>query len=255
MYLEPEKRDWILVGLAEGTAALQDVQGNMSGFAGDADDVVTDGRVAFFAKGMVKGNWLMTLAVDTDKRRGNRDTGFEGEIDPNAYYTLYGDRTYQEFEGVSRYPLFIKLEKRQAYALFGDFDTNVTEGRLTSYNRKLTGLKAEYLGDKVQVLGFAAETNQGFVKDEIAAEGLSGPYRLSNARVLPQSEEITVETRDRVRPDIILETRTLVRYLDYTLDYFTGEIIFRLPVDATDANFNPNVIVDVRICFGRSLFP
>ncbi len=243
MYLEPEKRDWILVGLVEGTAALQDVKGNMNSFAGDADDVVTDGRVAFFAKGMVKGNWLMTLAVDTDKRRGNRDTGFEGEIDPNAYYTLYGDRTYQEFEGVSRYPLFIKLEKRQAYALFGDFDTNVTEGRLTSYNRKLTGLKAEYLGDKFQVLGFAAETNQGFVKDEIAAEGLSGPYRLSNARVLPQSEEITVETRDRVRPDIILETKTLVRYLDYTLDYFTGEIIFRLPVDATDANFNPNVIV------------
>ena len=243
MYLEPEKRDWILVGLAEGTAALQNVKGNMNAFAEDADDVVTDGRVAFFAKGMVKGNWLMTLAVDTDKRRGNRDTGFEGEIDPNAYYTLYGDRTYQEFEGVSRYPLFIKLEKRQAYALFGDFDTNVTEGRLTSYNRKLTGLKAEYIGDKVQVLGFAAETNQGFVKDEIAAEGLSGPYRLSNDRVLPQSEEITVETRDRVRPDIILETRTLVRYLDYTLDYFTGEIIFRLPVDATDANFNPNVIV------------
>ena len=243
MYLEPEKRDWILVGLAEGTTALQDVKGNMSAFAGDANDVVTDGRVAFFAKGMVKGNWLMTLAVDTDKRRGNRDTGFDGEIDPNAYYTLYGDRTYQEFEGVSRYPLFIKLEKRQAYALFGDFDTNVTEGRLTSYNRKLTGLKAEYIGDDLQVLGFAAETNQGFVKDEIAAEGLSGPYRLSNDRVLPQSEEIVVETRDRVRPDIILETKTLVRYLDYTLDYFTGEIIFRLPVDATDANFNPNVIV------------
>ena len=243
MYLEPEKRDWILVGLAEGSAALQDVKGNMHAFAGDADDVVTDGRVAFFAKGMVKGNWLMTLAVDTDKRRGNRDTGFEGEIDPNAYYSLYGDRTYQEFEGVSRYPLFIKLEKRQAYALFGDFDTNVTEGRLTSYNRKLTGLKAEYLDDNLQVLGFAAETNQGFVKDEIAAEGLSGPYRLSNERVLPQSEEIIVETRDRVRPDIILETKTLVRYLDYTLDYYTGEIIFRLPVDATDANFNPNVIV------------
>jgi hypothetical protein len=243
MYLEPEKRDWILVGLAEGSAALQNVKGNVSAFSGDADDVVTDGRVAFFAKGMVKGNWLMTLAVDTDKRRGNRDTGFEGEIDPNAYYTLYGDQTYQEFEGVSRYPLFVKLEKRQAYALFGDFDTNVTEGRLTSYNRKLTGLKAEYIGDNFQVLGFAAETNQGFVKDEIAAEGLSGPYRLSNDLILPQSEEITVETRDRVRPDIVLETKTLVRFLDYTLDYFTGELIFRLPVDATDANFNPNVII------------
>ena len=243
MYLEPEKRDWILVGLAEGSAALQDIEGNLNAFAGDADDVLTDGRVAFFAKGLIKGNWLMTLAVDTDKRRGNRDAGFEGEIDPNAYYTLYGDRTYQEFEGVSRYPVYVKLEKRQAYAVFGDFDTDVTEGRLTSYNRKLTGLKAEYLGDNVQVLGFAAETNQGFVKDEIQAEGLSGPYFLSNDNVLPQSEEIIVETRDRVRPDIILETKTLVRYLDYTVDYFTGEIIFRLPVDATDAEFNPNVIV------------
>ena len=243
MYLEPEKRDWILVGLAEGSAALQDVEGNISSFDGDADDVVTDGRVAFFAKGLIKGNWLMTLAVDTDKRRGSRDSDFEGEIDPNAYYTLYGDRTYQEFEGVSRYPLFVKLEKRQAYALFGDFDTNVTEGRLTSYNRKLTGLKAEYIGDDLQVLGFAAETNQGFMKDEIAAEGLSGPYQLSHTELIAQSEEVTVETRDRVRPDIVLERRTLVRYLDYTLDYYTGELIFRLPVDATDAEFNPNVIV------------
>ena len=243
MYLEPEKRDWILVGLAEGSAELQNVEGNISSFDGDAADVVTDGRVAFFAKGLVKGNWLMTLAVDTDKRRGSRDTDFGGEIDPNAYYTLYGDQTYQEFEGVSRYPLFVKLEKRQAYALFGDFDTNVTEGRLTSYNRKLTGLKAEYIGEDLQVLGFAAETNQGFTRDEIAAEGLSGPYQLSHDRVIPQSEEIIVETRDRVRPDVILERKTLVRYLDYTLDYFTGELIFRLPVDATDVDFNPNVIV------------
>ena len=144
MYLEPEKRDWILVGLAEGSAAFQNVKGNVNAFDGDAGDVVTDGRVAFFAKGLIKGNWLMTLAVDTDKRRGNRDANFEGEIDPNAYYSLYGDQTYQEFEGVSRYPLYVKLEKRQAYALFGDFDTDITEGRLTSYNRKLTGLKAEY---------------------------------------------------------------------------------------------------------------
>ena len=243
MYLEPEKRDWILVGLAEGSAAMQDIKGNINAYNGDANDVVTDGRIAFFAKGLIKGNWLMTLAVDTDKRRGSRDGEFGGEIDPNAYYTLYGDRTYQEFEGVSRYPLFVKLEKRQAYALFGDFDTNITEGRLTSYNRKLTGLKAEYIGEDFQVLGFAAETNQGFMKDEIAADGLSGPYQLTHDRVIPQSEEIIVETRDRVRPDVIIERKTLVRYLDYTLDYFTGELIFRLPVDATDAEFNPNVIV------------
>lgn len=244
MYLEPEKRDWIMVGLVEGSAGLQNVKSKGIDLGPSAaDDVVTDGRVAFFAKGLIKGNWLMTLAVDTDKRRGDRDSAFQEEIDPNAYYTLYGDRSYQEYEGISRYPVFVKLEKRTAYAMFGDYDTNITEGRLTAYNRQLSGLKTEYLGETLQVLGFAAETNQGFAKDELAANGTSGDYRLSNSRILPQSEEITVETRDRNRPDVVLETRTLVRYLDYTLDYFTGELIFRLPVDATDFEFNPNVIV------------
>lgn len=244
MYLEPEKRDWIIVGLAEGTAGYETVKDKAIDLTSNSEsDTVTDGRVAFFAKGLIKGEWLMTLAVDTDKRRGDIDGDFEGEIDPNAYYTLYGDRSYQEFEGISRYPVFVKLEKRSAYAMFGDFDTNVTEGRLTAYNRRLSGLKAEYLGDTFQVLGFAAETNQGFAKDELPADGTSGTYQLSNTHILAQSEEVAIETRDRNRPDIILERRVLVRYLDYTLDYLTGELIFRLPVDVSDANFNPNVIV------------
>jgi len=246
MYMEPEKRDWILVGLAEGSVGYEDISGNAIALGEtEGSDVIKDGRFAFFAKGLIKGNWLMTLSVDTSKHKqtGNRDGDFLGEIDPNAYYTLYGDRSYQEFEGVSRYPVYVKLEKRQAYAVFGDYDTNVTEGRLTSYNRRLSGLKAEYLGDNLQVLGFAAETNQGFAKDEIAADGTSGTYQLSSQRVLAQSEEVVIETRDRFRPDIILERKVLVRFLDYTLDYFTGQLLFRQPVDVSDADFNPNVIV------------
>ena len=255
MNLAPEKRDWILVGLAEGSAALERVRGNSEALVANGSNpdevpgeaIMQDGRVAFFAKGMIKGEWLMTLSLDTDKRKsrpGSRADGdFLGEIDPNAYYTLYGDRTYQEFEGQSRYPLFVKLEKAQGYALFGDYDTNVTEGRLTAYSRRLSGLKGEYFGENVQVLGFAAETNQGFALDEIAADGTSGIYQLSNSNILAQSEEIVLETRDRVRPDVVLERKVLARYLDYTLDYLTGELLFRLPVDATDADFNPVVIV------------
>ncbi len=246
MYLEPEKRDWILVGLAEGSVGYDDISGNAIDLGEvEGADVVKDGRVAFFAKGLVKGNWLMTLSVDTSKhkRTGNQNGGFLEEIDPNAYYTLYGDRSYQEFEGASRYPVFVKLEKRQAYAMFGDYDTDITEGRLTSYNRRLSGLKAEYLGDKFQVLGFAAETNQGFAKDELSADGTSGTYQLSSQRVLAQSEEVVVETRDRFRPDIVLNRQIMVRYLDYTLDYYTGQLIFRKPVDVSDIDFNPNVIV------------
>ena len=244
MYLEAEKRDWIIVGLAEGSAAYNTLTNEAVALAaGAADDLVTDGRVAFFAKGLIKGNWLLTLAVDTDKRRGNRDGDFETEIDPNAFYTLYGDRSYNEFEAASRYPVYVKLEKKHFYAMFGDFDTNITEGKLTRYNRHLSGIKSEYLGDNFQAIGYGAETNQGFAKDELAADGTSGPYQLSNTDVLANSETITIETRERVRADVILESRRLIRHLDYTIDNPTGEIIFRIPVDVSDSGFNPNVIV------------
>ncbi len=244
MYLEPEKRDWIIVGLAEGSVAYNSLKKKAVALAaGEADGLNSDGRVAFFAKGLIKGDWMLTLAVDTDKRRGNRDKDFRYEIDPNAYYTLYGDRSYTAFEGVSRYPVYVKLEKRTFYAMFGDYDTNITEGKLTRYNRHLSGIKSEFLGETFQAIGYAAQTNQGFAKDEIAAKGTSGPYWLRNVPVLANSESITIETRDRVRPDVILESRRLIRHVDYTLDNYTGEIIFRLPVDVTDSALNPNVIV------------
>lgn len=244
MYLAPEKRDWILVGLAEGSVAHATLSNKKIAMAsGQTDGLMRDGRIAFFAKGMVKGNWLMTLAVDTDKRRGERDGDFETQIDPNAYYTLYGDRSYSEVEAASRYPFYIKLEKKQAYALFGDFNTNITEGKLTRYSRNLSGLKAEYLGAKFQAMGYIAETNQGFAKAEIPADGTSGPYVLTNAPVLANSEKITIETRDRTRSDIIISRLTMIRHIDYVLDNYTGEIVFRLPVDVGDSQFNPNVIV------------
>jgi len=241
MYLKPEKRDWILVGLAEGTVGYENLSGQGSG--NDSDDVFTDGRVAFFAKGVIKGEWLLTLQVDSAKSRPGRNDGFETEIDPDAYYTLYGDRTFQEAETPSRYPLYAKLEKNQFYALFGDYDTNITEGKLTAYSRRLSGFKTEYVGGTFRVVAFGAESNQGFTRDEIAADGTSGTYRLDNAPILANSEKIEVETRDRFRPDRVIERTRLVRHLDYTLDNLTGELILRLPIPVSDEALNPNVII------------
>jgi uncharacterized repeat protein (TIGR01451 family) len=249
-FIRPEKRDWVVVGLAETSLANERVRENIVGLAGSQStgmsqftEMSADGRVAFFAKGMIKGEWLMTMSLDTDKVRGARDGDFLTEIDPNAYYTLYGDASYQSFDGSSRYPLFLKIEKDTAYAVFGDFETGLQDGKLTLYNRRLSGLKGEYIGENFQLQAFAAETNQGFAKDELPADGTSGPYRLSNTNILAQSETLIVETRDRVRADIVLDRRELIRFRDYTLDYLTGELIFNFPVALSDADFNPNVIV------------
>ncbi len=238
--LAPEARDWIVVGLAEGSMGLADPDAAPLTPLGD----MKDGRIAFFAKGMVKGDWLLTLAVDTAKRRGARDTElFEGYIDPNAYYTLYGDRTWQYSDAESRYPLYVKLEKDAVQLLFGDYNTDLGDQTLGRFDRRLSGVRVERQGRNISATGFAAETNQGFVRQELAADGTSGPYVLPAAPVVRNSEVITVETRDRVRPDVVLDVRTLARWLDYDLDFRTGELVFRYPVSATDAGFNPNVIV------------
>lgn len=239
-YLQPEERDWILVGLAEGELGYLDSD-LPSLEAGE--DFYQDGRIALFAKGMVRGDWLLTLAIDTAKRRGARDDILFDEIDPNAYYTLYGDRTRQANDAPSRYPLFVRLERGTAQVLFGDFDTDLADTELSEYRRRLSGLRAVHEGERISATGFVAETNQGFVKDELAADGTSGPYRLSTRPIVRSSEIVILETRDQVRPDIVLSSRTLTRYVDYEIDYPTGEIIFRAPVDATDGAFNPRVIV------------
>lgn len=240
IWLESEKRDWIVVGVAEA-------EGMATRFEDASDRDVTeklsDGRVAFFAKGVVKGDWLLTVAVDTAKRRGDTDGEIFDEIDPNAYYTLYGDRTWQHNNAESRYPVYVKLEKNTFQAVFGDFETGFTETDLGRYSRRLSGLKADYESDTVSVTAFASETNQSFVKDELAADGTSGPFRLSTVPLVRSSEVITVETRDRFRADQVVGQRALNRYSDYDIDYITGEIFFRQPIAATDESLNPNVIV------------
>ncbi len=242
VYVAPEKRQWIMVGLAEGSAQQRNISGNIQAAeaAGLEDDIEIDGRIAFYAKGQIKGEYVLTLAYDTDKP--DRDA-LSQAIDPNSYYTLYGDKTSTQYDASSQEKLFLKLEKDQFYALFGDYSTGVTGGELTSYSRNFSGFKSEYQGEEIQVVVFAAETDQGFVKDEIRGDGTSGLYRLTTPGVITNSEEITIEVRDRFRSQDILEEKELRRYIDYNIDYDAGTIFFKEPIFSQDTSFNPIFIV------------
>lgn len=241
-YLKPELRDWIVVGLAEGAASLERQEDSASG-SNPAREFLRDGRVAGFAKGAVKGDWLITIAGDTAKGRGEEDDELFDAIDPDARYSIYGDRSNQEFEAQSRYPVYLKAEKGVFQALFGDYDTGLSESRLGRYTRRLSGFQTIYAGERFSFTGFAAETNQDFARDEIAADGTSGPYQLSTAPLVRNSETLTIESRNRFRPDIIESTTPLTRYLDYDIDFQTGEILLRLPIPAADDDTSFNVIV------------
>ena len=241
VFLKPALREWIVIGLAEGTGSLE--RSTAGGGAPSARELMGDGRIAVFAKGAAKGDWLITAAVDTDKKRGDEDDELYDAVDPDSRYSVFGDRSAQQFEAQSRYPVYLKAEKGGFQAMLGDYDTGLTESRLGKYARRFSGVQTTYEGRRFGFSGFVAETNQEFIRDEIAADGTSGPFRLAAAPLVRNSEVIVVEARDRFRPDVIVSTIPLTRYYDYDIDFDTGELLFRLPIAAANDENSFNVIV------------
>lgn len=241
-WLEPEPRDWVVVGFAEGTLGYNTLKDNSQALAGEVDDNgYSDGQVSLYAKGRVLGKWLLTMAYDSDKKKERQS--LLGVIDPDQYYTLYGDGAEQRYDAPSQDKLYLKLERGQFYALFGDFNTGLNQTQLSRYNRTLNGVKSENSGGPVVFTVFAAETAQNFARDEIQGDGTSGLYRLRNAGIVLNSETLRIETRDRLRSEKILDSRTLTRHIDYDIDYGNGTLFFRQPLPSRDSAFNPVFIV------------
>ncbi|CAA6807172.1 MAG: Unknown protein [uncultured Sulfurovum sp.] len=242
-WLKPELREWIMVGFAEGTVGYNTLKGNKQslGQVDAKEKVITEGRVSFFAKGKVKGDWLLSMAYDTGK--DSSKTEFFDEINPNAYYTLYNDNSQQSQEAASRKKLYVKLEKEQFNVLFGDYSTDLSYTELSSYSRRFTGIKSEYHGENVEVKAFATNTEQLFVKDEIRGDGTSGYYYLKSKDMIQFSESIKIEVRDRYRSEEVVSTQSLQRFRDYEIDYALGRLYFKEPVYSSDENFNPRFIV------------
>ena len=244
-WLQPAQRDWILVGLAEGTVANNTVSGNMEQLeaAGIEEGNVSDGRVALFAKGSIKGEWLLTLAYDSEKDTEEAKQQLFQQIDPDSYFTVYGDKTSQDYDAQSSEKLYVRIERKQFYALFGDYETGISVTELSRYNRSLTGLKSEMKTDRYEFNVFASETDQNYIKDEIRGDGTSGLYRLRYPELIINSEKIVIETRDRFRSEVILSSKPMSRHVDYSIDYDAGTLFFKSPIANRDANFNPVYIV------------
>ena len=244
-WLSAGEREWIIVGFAEGTAGYNALAGNLENIKASQidDEYYDDGRLAFFAKGMIKGKWLLTAAYDSAKAGMRKAGSLYGTIDPQQYYTLYGDATAQQYEAASARSLYLKIERDQFYALFGDYDTGLTVTELSRYHRNFNGLKSEMKGEKLDFNVFVSDTNQAFVKDELRGDGTSGLYWLSRKDIVINSETITIESRDRFKSEVILSSQKLNRHIDYDIDYENGSLFFKSPIFNRDEKFNPIYIV------------
>lgn len=239
-WLDPGDRPWTVVGFAAGTVGFNTLDSRLEALSDDEDSINLDGRVALYAKGRVLGKWLLTLAYDSDKERD--ETDFGGVIDPRSYYTIYADRSEQRFDAASLRRLYIRLERPQFYALFGDYETGLGEAQLSRYQRSFNGVKAEYRSEQVSATAFGADTPFRFRREEIQGNGLTGPYALSARDVIINSERVTLQVRDRFRSDRIVDERQLTRHIDYDIDYITGTLRFREPI-LSRINLDPQFII------------
>ena len=240
-WLDPGDRPWTVVGFAAGTLGFNTLDERLEDLVEDDDNLNVDGRIALYAKGRVTGKWLMTLAYDSDKEED--ETRFQGVIDPRRYYTVYADRSEQRYDAASVRRLYLKLERPQFYALFGDYETGINEPELARYQRAFNGIKAEYKNDQVHLNAFGADSPNRFRREEIQGNGLSGPYALATRDILANSERITLETRDRFRSDRFVEQRELTRHIDYDIDYLAGTLRFREPILSRSSGLDPQFII------------
>ncbi len=243
-YVKPELRDWVLVGFAEGTAGYSTFSGNQVSLeeAGIDEHFYHDGEVKFFAKGAIKGEWLLTMAYDSDKPNLDGDS-LHQIIDPDSYYPLYGDGSSQGYDASSARDIYLKLEHDQFYVMFGDMNTAMNQTELARYNRSMNGIKSEMQTANFSYTVYAADTKQSFEKEEIPGDGTSGRYYLSAGKLVINSEQVTIETRDRFHSERVIESRSLSRHTDYDIDFDDGSLFFKEPVPSKDDEFNPIFIV------------
>lgn len=241
--LLPQNRDWIVVGFAEASLVGRRLKKEMqplSGYAVDADTIPGE-RVALFAKGVIPGDVLMTLAYDSARpaiTRRHQDA--QSETTATApFYTVYADNAQSGTETPTDGRLYLKLEKSTFQLLWGNFNTGLSHTDLARYDRSVYGLRSSWQGSRWRYTAFAFENRTASQRDVVAADGTTGSFRLGRVPVLEQSERVSVVTRQRLDAGTELNRRELTRGVDYTLDYASGTLTVAQPVAAADSSGNP----------------
>ncbi len=258
----PDLRPALAVGIVEGqinvnrdssdanTGVITDdgLEAELSNLATEArsDGATTfNGRAAFFFKGVLKKDLLLTTAFDSDKDR----IRLFRDIQPEQFYPIYGDSSIKGFDAQSTRRGYLRLDHHKSYLLFGDFasDNSGEEAHnLGLYQRSLTGGRAHFERGKFEAEIWGADDSVRQIIDEQPGRGISGPYQVSNAAGLTNSERVDIIVRDRSQPSVILSIQPLQRFADYEFEPFSGRLLFRKPVPSLDENLNP---VSIRVTY------
>ena len=209
------------------------------------DDILSDGRLALYAKQRFRERYLLTAQMDTTERELRHL--FDGfgkaypedifrRLDPDMYYPTYGDdsQTYRDADTMGRFYLRLNWDKNEA--LWGNYQTGFDGTEFAQYNRSLYGAAAHWRSEQANSWGeavtqakvFASEAQSLPGRNELLGTGGS-LYYLKNTDLLPGSEQVRVEVVDPVSG--LIDARVeLMRGVDYEIDYYQGRIILARPL-------------------------
>ncbi|MEO1942117.1 MAG: hypothetical protein ABGW77_04410, partial [Campylobacterales bacterium] len=225
-----EKRPWLIDGLA-----TEEWSWNW----GRRKGVDREGLFSIFGKGTVGKEYTLTFRYSSTPPEESFETPNSGE----EGYLFYGDSSKGKVEGKSQKRLYLKVAKGKSYLMYGDFKTGFGKGtQFEKYDRHFTGVKLDWGEKGERWLAFLTKTTRELIREESQGSGLSGPYYWHHS-IVPESEQVWIEVRNRENPDIILSTRKLSRFDDYEIDYYNRFLICREPVPEVDSDGNPVYLV------------
>ncbi|HEY8577176.1 MAG TPA: TonB-dependent receptor [Devosia sp.] len=241
--------EWFYVGMADLTVGKRWSDGDIvAAKPGEFDSLYAKGRAAFYLKGKIKGEYLLTASGDTGE--GPLDQMFTGilstdpqavlrRIDPDQYYPVYGDDSALVDDAPTRGKLYVRLERGPNSVMWGNFRTVVGNSDLLRTERVLYGAAAQVESEKVTPNGapvyqaslYAAQPGTLPARDVLRGTGGSA-YVLRRQDIVPGSETITIEHRDAVT-GLVISTTRLRPGVDYSINYMQGVVILARPLSSS----------------------
>ena len=210
--------------------------------AADVPQQGTDKRAALFLKGGVRGDMHLTLAYDSDNKLDEEDE-IRRDLNPEDYYPIGGDASVRGYDARSDSNFYAKLEKNRNSLMWGDYltDSDADRDDLGRVMRTLTGINAVLENDRTRLQVFGAESDYEQVSEEIKGNGTAMLFTLSN-RPRRGSETLERVIRDKDNLGLDKSSTTLQRNVDYSVNYFTGDIRFFDVIPSVDDDNNPVII-------------
>ncbi|MEO6277008.1 OmpA family protein [Roseateles sp.] len=253
---ELPKRDFFFVGQADLTIGRDRTSGPAELVTQEHNrynnDTWTEGRLAFYGKGLLDERWTLTASLDTEERPlkdlfRNLDrkdpTSLFRRVDPVDSWGTFGDDSTSIEDAPTQGRVYLRLDDGRSHALWGNFKLNLgSDNTLAQVNRGLYGLQGRFVSAESIAFGearvraevYAAEPGTLAAREEFRGTGGS-LYYLRQQDVSRGAEKVWMEIRDR-DSGLVLQRRALIPGSDYEVDYLQGRVLLTSPLPSLADN-------------------